>query len=48
MKAVEVKIEGSCLRLSGVKRIPKIHEESVAMPAEAILDERVGELGSVK
>ncbi len=43
-----MEIEGGCVRSSGVERILNIHEEGVAMPAEAILDERVGKLGLVK
>ncbi len=45
---MEVEIEGGCVRLSGLECIPKIHEEGVATPAEAILDEGAGELGLVK
>ncbi len=44
VKAVKVKSEGGRVRSSGVECISKIHEEGVAAPAEAILDERVGNL----
>ncbi len=33
---------------SGVERVPEVHEECVAAPLEAILNERVRELGSVE
>ncbi len=33
---------------SRVERIAEVHEECVAAPSKAILDERVGELGAVE
>ncbi len=33
---------------SGVERVPEVHEEGVAAPSEAILSERIGELGPVE
>jgi hypothetical protein len=43
----DVEAERFGVLISGVKCIPKIHEEGVALPTEAILDEGVGESCSV-
>ncbi len=45
---MEVKGEGRGVGLSGVECVLEVHEESVAAPSEAILNERVGELGLVE
>ena len=45
---MEVKHEGCGVGLSGVERVSEVHEECVAAPSEAILNERVGELGAVE
>ncbi len=48
METVEVKCEGCGVGSSGVERVSEVHEEGVAAPLEAILYERVGELGPVE
>ncbi len=45
---MEVQGEGRGVGSSGVERVSEVHEESVAAPSEAILNERVGELGPVE
>ncbi len=45
---MEVEGEGCGVGSSGVKRVLEVHEEGVAAPSEAILNERVGELGLVE
>ncbi len=47
-EAVEVECESRGVGLSGVERVSEVHEESVAAPSEAILNERVQELGAVE
>ncbi len=48
MEAVEVKGEGWGVGSSGVERVSEVHEECVAAPPEAILNERVIELSSME
>ncbi len=48
VEAVEVECEGCGMGASGVERVSEVHEESVAAPTEAILNERLRELGSVE
>ncbi len=47
-EAVEVKSKGRCVSSSGIESVSEVHKEGVALPAEAILDKRVRELGPVK
>ncbi len=47
-EAVEVECEGCGVGTSRVESVAEVHEEGVAVPLEAILNERVGELGSVE
>ncbi len=48
MEAVEVEREGCGVEASGVEHVLEVHEEGVAAPSEAILNERVRELGPVE
>ncbi len=45
---MEVKCKGCGVGTSRVESVAEVHEEGVAAPAEAILNERVGELGPVE
>ncbi len=45
---MEVECEGCGVGSSGVEHVSEVNEESVAAPSEAILNERVGELGPVE
>ncbi len=45
---MEVEHEGCGVGASGVESIAEVHEEGVATPTKAILNERVGELGLVE
>ncbi len=48
VEAEEGKREGCGVGSSGVERVLEVHEERVAAPLEAILNERVRELGMVE
>ncbi len=48
VEAVEVEREGCGVGASRVERVAEGHEEGVAAPLEAILNERVREFGSVE
>jgi hypothetical protein len=43
-----VDVKGLRVLVGRVKCIPKVHEERIALPSKAILDERVRVSGSVK
>ncbi len=45
---MEVKCKGRGVGSSGVERVLEVHEECVAASSEAILNERIGELGLVE
>ncbi len=45
---MEVKRKGCGVGSSGIERVSEVHEECVAAPSEASLDERVREFGPVK
>ncbi len=45
---MEVKGEGCGVGSSGVERVSEVHEECVATPSEAILNERVRELSPME
>ncbi len=48
VEAVEVECKGCGVGSSRVESVLEVHEECVAAPLEAILNERVGELGPVE
>ncbi len=48
VEVMEVKGEGCGMGAGGVENVAEVHEEGVAAPLEAILNERIGELGPVE
>ncbi len=48
VEAVEVECEGCGVGSSRVESVLEVHEECVAVPSVAILNERVGEPGAVE